>query len=271
MAPRKKNYLNNRDLLKEIHRSKNSYCSYLNDEDSQYDVILPSVEKINRNSISEARKNRADRIAKQNYENAIAAGEKVKQDMFAIDHLTIDKTDVVFRVVSWDHIPEEPGRKKNPKNIQDHYVKLNFPPFQHYKLDENDEPYCVGKSHWVGGLENGYFSLDHGTMTNKLAKMFMMMCERYGNKWNWRGYTYNDEMKSQALLQLAQVGLQFDESKSENPFAYYTAAITNSFTRVLNLEKKNQSIRDDILESAGLNPSYTRQTENELAKSSDPI
>lgn len=264
MAPRKKNYLNNRDLLKEIHRSKNSYCSYLNDEDSQYDVILPSVEKINRNSISEARKNRADRIAKQNYENAIAAGEKVKQDMFAIDHLTIDKTDVVFRVVSWDHIPEEPGRKKNPKNIQDHYVKLNFPPFQHYKLDENDEPYCVGKSHWVGGLENGYFSLDHGTMTNKLAKMFMMMCERYGNKWNWRGYTYNDEMKSQALVQLAQVGLQFDESKSQNPFAYYTATITNSFTRILNTEKKNQNIRDDMLEMNGYNSSHSRQLNSHL-------
>ena len=78
-------------------------------------------------------------------------------------------------------------------------------------------------------------------------------------------------MRSQALLQLTQIGLQFDESKSENPFAYYTAAITNSFTRVLNLEKKNQSIRDDILESAGLNPSYTRQNENEMAKSAEPI
>ena len=264
MAPRKKNYLNNRDLLKEIHRSKDSYCSYLNNEDSQYDIILPSVGKINRNSISEARKNRADRIAKQNYESAIAAGEKVKQDMFAIDHLTIAKTDVVFRVVSWDHIPEEPGRKKNPKNIQDHYVKLNFPPFQHYKLDENDEPYCVGKSHWVGGLENGYFSLDHGAMTNKLAKMFMMMCERYGNKWNWRGYTYNDEMKSQALVQLAQVGLQFDESKSQNPFAYYTATITNSFTRILNTEKKNQNIRDDMLEMNGYNSSHSRQLNSHL-------
>ena len=101
--------------------------------------------------------------------------------------------------------------------------------------------------------------------------MYMKLCERYGTRSNWRGYTYNDEMRSQALLQLTQIGLQFDESKSENPFAYYTAAITNSFTRVLNLEKKNQSIRDDILESAGLNPSYTRQTENELAKSSEPI
>ena len=62
-----------------------------------------------------------------------------------------------------------------------------------------------------------------------------------------------------SLLQLSQIGLQFDEAKSQNPFAYYTAAITNSFTRILNLEKKNQNIRDDILEMNGLNPSWTRQ------------
>jgi hypothetical protein len=70
-------------------------------------------------------------------------------------------------------------------------------------------------------------------------------------------------MQSQALMQLSQIGLQFDESKSENPFAYYTAAITNSFTRILNIEKKNQSIRDDILEYNNMNPSYTRQGERE--------
>ena len=35
--------------------------------------------------------------------------------------------------------------------------------------------------------------------------------------------------QGQAILQLAQIGLQFDESKSNNPFAYYTAAVTNSF------------------------------------------
>ena len=55
------NYLNNRDLLREIHKSKNSYCSYLAPEDSQYDIILTSLAKINRITISEAKKNRADR------------------------------------------------------------------------------------------------------------------------------------------------------------------------------------------------------------------
>jgi hypothetical protein len=87
----------------------------------------------------------------------------------------------------------------------------------------------------------------------------MKLCERYATRSNWRGYTYNEEMRGQALLQLSQIGLQFDESKSQSPFAYYTAAITNSFTRILNLEKKNQNIRDDMLEQAGLNPSWTRQ------------
>ena len=115
----------------------------------------------------------------------------------------------------------------------------------------------------IGGMENGYFSKDHGKMTDKLAHMFIKLCERYATRSNWRGYTYNEEMRGTALLQLSQIGLQFNEDKSQNPFAYYTAAITNSFTRVLNLEKKGQRIRDDILEQNGLNPSYTRQNEND--------
>jgi hypothetical protein len=139
------------------------------------------------------------------------------------------------------------------------YVKVNFPPFQHWVVNADGEPVMVAKSHWKGELETGVFSKDHGQMTNKLAHMFMKLCERYATRSNWRGYTYNDEMRSQALLQLAQIGLQFDEAKSANPFAYYTAAITNSFTRVLNIEKRNQNLRDDIMEMNGLTPSYTRQ------------
>ena len=96
--------------------------------------------------------------------------------------------------------------------------------------------------------------------------MFIKLSERYAQRSNWRGYTYIEEMKGQAILQLSQIGLQFDESKSENPFAYYTAAVTNSFTRVLNIERKNQNIRDDLLEEAGLTPSSTRQNQQEFAE-----
>jgi hypothetical protein len=72
-------------------------------------------------------------------------------------------------------------------------------------------------------------------------------------------------MRGQAILQLTQIGLQFDESKSDNPFAYFTAAVTNSFVRIINLEKRNQNIRDDLLEMNGMNPSYTRMGEGDHA------
>ena len=261
----RKKYLNNRDLLKEIANSKNSYSSYVDPQtDSQYDIILPSIDRINIRTTAEAKRNRADRQAKLAYTAAIEDGQKVKQAEFAVDWKKILKTDVVFRIMTFEHIPEEPGRKKNPKTIADRHVRCNFPPYQHYRFNEEGELIIIGKSHWEGGMENGFFNKEHGAINNELAKMFIKLCERYATRSNWRGYTYNDEMRSTALLQLSQIGLQFDESKSQNPFAYYTAAITNSFTRVLNLEKRNQIIRDDILEEAGLMPSFTRQTENEI-------
>lgn len=268
----KVNYLNNRDILKEIHLSKNTYCSYRDPvTDHQYDIILPSIDKINQRTIAEARRNRADRIKRE-------TGE-------VIDPKKIPSTDLVFRISCWDHIPLAPkkltkaaAKKRKVEDILEFdepleefedalegtvtdmvHMRVNFPPFWQYRLNENKEPFLVGKSHWKGDLETGEFSKDHGNMTRKLATMFMKLCERYATRSNWRGYTYNEEMRGQALLQLSQIGLQFDESKSQNPFAYYTAAITNSFTRILNLEKKNQNIRDDILEINGLNPSWTRQ------------
>ncbi len=244
-------------MLAEIHKSKNSYCFYKKPEYANYDIILTDVAKINRLSISQARKNRAERMLHIKVDEL---GLKRSQyDEYREDHLTIPVTDLVFRVMTYDHIPEEHGRKLNPKTIADTKVKLNFPPFKHYKLDKNNKPYEVGKSHHAG---HNQFSLDHGKITPKLATMFIKLCQRYGTRANWRGYTYNDEMQGQALLQLSQIGLQFDESKSQNPFAYYTATITNSFTRVLNMEKKNQNLRDDLLEQAGAMPSLTRQMKN---------
>jgi len=253
-------YLTNKDLLAEIHRSKNTFCSFTEDEYHQYDLIVPSLEKINIRTTADAKRNRAARIAKQNHEAAMAAsGKKIPAKQFEIDYKKIAKEDVVFRVMTFEHIPEDLTRKKTKKTVADHHTKVNFPPFQHWKFDDNGNLICVGKSHWIGGMENGYFDGRAGKATDQLARMWMKLVDRYATRGNVRGYTYNDEMKGQAILQLAQIGLQFDESKSNNPFAYYTAAVTNSFVRIINLEKRNQNIRDDILEMNGMNPSWTRQ------------
>ena len=232
-------YLNNRDLLAQIHASKNTYCSYVNKEDSQYDIIVPNLKKINANAIAQARKARSKRLTQQAWEEAKASGlKKIKLSDYTVSTRKIDKTDLVFRVMMFDHIPMDAERKKNPKSTADHHSKVNFPPFQHYRIDSKGKLKCVGKSHWIGGMGNGYFSCDHGKITNSLAMMFMKLCERYGTRANWRGYTYNDEMQSQALMQLSQIGLQFDESKSENPFAILHRGNNKQFYKDLKHRKE---------------------------------
>jgi hypothetical protein len=252
-------YLTNKDLLREIHLSKNTYCSFTKPEYHDYDIILPNLDKINIRTIAEAKRNRAAKLSKQAHMAAQEAqNKKLPSKEFDVDYKKVEKNDLIFRIMTFDHIPLAPGRKKTLKNTADSHDKVNFPPFQHWKFDDQDNLVCVGKSHWIGGMKTGKFSKDHGQMTDNLARMFLKLCERYATRGNVRGYTYNDEMKGQAILQLTQIGLQFDESKSDNPFAYYTAAVTNSFVRIINIEKRNQNIRDDILEINGMNPSWTR-------------
>jgi len=279
------NYLNNKDILKEIHESKTTYCYFTKSEYSSYDLIIDMPHSpleecfefaLTPENIQQARETRANKLS-------VDSPVKIAPE-------TIPISDLVFRVMTWDHVPiaaKQPRKTVKKKTAIDIFefedsdpdaifadledtttkgevddmvhVKVNFPPFQHFKIDEDNKFYCVGKSHWKGDMSTGIFSKDHGTLTNKLAKMYIMLCEKYAMKYNWRGYTYNDEMRNSAILQLTYVGLRFNEAKSANPFAYYTAAITNSFCRVLNTEKRNQNIRDDILEMNGLNPSWSRQ------------
>ena len=182
--PKKVNYLNNKDILKEIHKSKMTFCHLADDKYFEFDVILEDVSKINRNSIKVARENRASIMQSIAYQAAMAVHDindyknKPKQKEFAVDPKSIAQEDLVFRVMCMEHIPLEFGRKKNPKNEAETKAKVNFPPFKH-------------------------------------------------------------------------------------PFAYYTAGVNNSFTRVLNIEKRNQTIRDDILIDSGHLPSYGRQIQHE--------
>mgnify|MGYP003704353335 FL=1 len=230
----KSNYLNNKDILKEIHKSKTTYCSFSDPSYANYDLIVHNIKQINKKNIKAARQNRADRLSRLAHEAAQAQStEKLKPEEFEVRLKDVADTDVVFRVMTWDHVPfdqqksskatkftfieeepEEPAHSEYDEEepVPTKYMKCNFPPFQHYKVDTDGSFYCVGKSHWTGDLATGHWSKDHGAMTKKLALMLMKLCERYATRSNWRGYTYNEEMRGQALLQLSQIGLQFDES-----------------------------------------------------------
>ncbi len=112
-------------------------------------------------------------------------------------------------------------------------------------------------------------SKTEGQMTNKLAHMLQTLCARYGRKGNFANYTYNDDMQAYAMLMLVRTWKSFDPKKSNNPFAFFTQCIKNSFIQFLNQERRQRDIRDTLLVDGGLDPSYTFQMNYEAQQKAD--
>lgn len=99
-------------------------------------------------------------------------------------------------------------------------------------------------------------SKEKGKMTPKLATMLQLLCSKYATKGSFVNYSYNEDMQSYAMLMLVRTWNSFDLNKSNNPFAFFTQCIKNSFIQYLNQEKRQRNIRDSLLVHQGLNPSF---------------
>ncbi len=106
-------------------------------------------------------------------------------------------------------------------------------------------------------------SKEQDQMTDKLARMLMMLCARYGRRGNFANYTYNEDMQAYAMMMLVRTWRSFKPEKSNNPFAFFTQCVKNSFIQFLNQEKRHRNLRDELMVDKGLNPSYTYQLEHE--------
>lgn len=295
MTRKTHNYLNNKDLLVEIHRSKISYCQYKDDAVTQYDTIISLVpdfvadgeitfdEIFSKETIENAKEAKAKRLSLIKFNDAYTDWEnndgKASTKPKAVNHKIspddIDTEGLIVRIHTFEHIPLDLERKKTHRRPADKYKKVNFIPFKHYIVSLNyseDATYTADLGDEVVYLtevlvshinNDGEFDTKHGCITDKLSRMYMELVNRYSEKSNWRGYTFKSEMIGASLLQFSSMGLQFNEMKSDNPFSYYTQFAKNSFTKVLNDEKVVRDIRDDLLIEAGQNPSSTRQLQIE--------
>jgi hypothetical protein len=208
MIPRKSKvkYLTNRELMSEIHKSKCTYSSFIDSKYAMYDLIVKDLDSITPEAIDQAKLIRAKRQGNELFVRLREAGDrKTKLAECVPDPAIIEKTDLVFRIMTYDHVPLSPGRKRVAKTVADTKERVNFSPFQHWAFDQTDQLICAGKSHWVGGMDNGYFSKDHGYTTENLGLMFMMLAERYAQRGNWRGYCVDDQ--TEALTQRGWLGI----------------------------------------------------------------
>jgi hypothetical protein len=274
---KKVNYLNNKDMLKEIHKSKNSFCEHVDQQYSNYDVIVENIEDIFLDEVQERGKiARAARIGATAFEIAVAntvvmtKADKPKLSEYKVKPDTIPVEDLVYRVFTYEHIPLAPGRKKNPKSTADSHVKLNFPPFKHYII-ENGEAKEVGRSH----SKKGKFNLESGSITNKLAKMFILMVNKYAQRSNWRGYCVDAE--TEALTKRGWLGI---DDIDENDIILSYNGNNLAWSSVKSLYRGDYSGKMHKLTQQGMDslitPYHKIVTENglvpvELLKRSDKI
>ena len=186
---KKVKFLTNKDLLEEIHKSKTSYCEFVDKKYSKYDFIVNDLSKATIERIEQARQKKVTDTISQIRKEHSARGIKNFKPEVSIDEFPVDT--IVIRLMTFDHIPINEEKVHKAKTEGERHIRCNFPPFQHY-IFKDGEFVLVGQSHYKAGE----FSLTHGKMTNKLALMFMMMVERYGHRGNWRGYCVDEETQA---------------------------------------------------------------------------
>lgn len=86
---------------------------------------------------------------------------------------------------------------------------------------------------------------------NYIGDCFLKMTTNIAYKHNFNRYPYKEEMISDGIMDCIKYVDTFDIEK-ENPFAYFTSAISNAFIRRIIKEKKEGYIKSKMLASSAI-------------------
>lgn len=112
--------------------------------------------------------------------------------------------------------------------------------------------YCTNAELMPAFLE----AKEANTLTPKLALMLRMIAEKYSHHRWFVGYSYRDEMVSEATVHLCKQWHKFNPEKSNNPFSFYTTCAYRSFQAYLAHEKEQAQIKDALKVEEGYAPSW---------------
>ena len=87
---------------------------------------------------------------------------------------------------------------------------------------------------------------------NYIGECFMKIAEGLSHKPNFINYTYRDEMIADGIENCLMYFANFDETKSNNPFAYFTQIIYYAFLRRIQKEKKQLYVKYKATEQIGI-------------------
>jgi len=85
-----------------------------------------------------------------------------------------------------------------------------------------------------------------------VGECLMMICNKLSTKPNFMSYSYRDEMVADGIENCLASVDNFDPSRTQNPFAYFTQIAWNAFIRRITKEKKQAYIKHKNFENSGI-------------------
>jgi hypothetical protein len=120
------------------------------------------------------------------------------------------------------------------------------------KATADPSRYYIDKDEYTKEVIN---YIECGRASERLGELFILHVDKYASSSCFKGYTYLDEMKSQARLFLLKYCRSFkpqyaiERNKKPNAFAYCTTIIHNAFLQVIQREKKHSKLKDAIIKN----------------------
>lgn len=93
----------------------------------------------------------------------------------------------------------------------------------------------------------GVPNIDKPRVTNYIGDCLMKIADGLGRNGSFSGYTYLDQMKSDAIENTLRYIDNYDPTR-KNPFAYFTTIMYYAFIRRIALEKREQYVKYKVLE-----------------------
>jgi hypothetical protein len=89
-------------------------------------------------------------------------------------------------------------------------------------------------------------------LSDYIGECFMNISDHLSRKPNFASYSFREGMVSDGVENCLKYYRNFDETKSNNPFAYFTQIIYYSFLRRIANEKKNLYVKYKATEQVGI-------------------
>ena len=101
-----------------------------------------------------------------------------------------------------------------------------------------------------------------------IGQIIILMAKRLATRYNFNAYTFKEEMISDGILRAVEVFNNYDCERWNNPFAYFTKVIFQTYVQRIKKEKDERKKRDNLIMVSDI---YTLQEGDDCMITKDQV